>query len=120
VAAPKAGVVDQNFHDAELRVYLLRHSPDLIGLGHVANNGQRPAPRRANLFGDGDDLAGGARTNGDVGPGLGQRDGASLANSPPAAGDQRYFVIQRIHCQCRANYLGAQASLPARFPAMTD
>jgi hypothetical protein len=109
VAAPKPCVVDQNFHDAELRVYLLRHSPDLIGLGHVANNGQRPAPSRANLFGDGDDLAGGARTNGDVCPGFGQRDGASLANSPPAAGDQRYFVIQRIHCQCRANCQFAQA-----------
>src|SRR4030095_2804385 len=101
VAAPKAGVVDQNFHYAELRVYLLRHSPDLIGLGHVANNSQRPAPRRANLSGDGADLAGEARTNGDIGPGFGQRDGASLANSPPAAGDQPHFVISSISFPCR-------------------
>src|SRR5215470_10989165 len=97
MAAPKPGVVDQNPDGAELRTHFFRHSPDLTGVGHVANHGQRPAPRRANLVADAVDLAGGARTDGDVGPGFGQRDGASFADAPTAAGDQRYFAIQSVH-----------------------
>jgi hypothetical protein len=97
MAATETCVVDQNFDRAELTGHFVGHSPNLRGVGHVANYGQRPAPDGANVIGDFVDLARRARTDGDLCSSFGQRDGASPANASPAAGDQGDFSVQRVH-----------------------
>src|SRR5579859_509764 len=95
-AAGDAGVVDQDVDVAEVGQHQLHHAHVVVPGLHRAGVGDRLA---AEGLDGGHRLVGGvgvaAVVDGDVGAGLGQRQGHGAADAPAAAGDQGHAALER-------------------------
>ena len=110
VAARGTGVVHDDVDSPELVQHALRERLDRVGVGHVADDGERAAAERAHLVGDRVDVAPSGlllvvgvaldRATGagqhDVAPGAGEldRDGAADRAHAPRAGHHRDLVVE--------------------------
>ena len=91
-----AGVVDEEIDAPELVDGPGHDLVDLLGLAHVAGDGQGTAPLGAHGLGDGVD--GGAPTTAgdDVRAHLGELDGDGAADALAGAGDDGHAIVERV------------------------